>query len=110
MFGLFNNKEPVVPILCAMCKLYKPVKTQDMGDEFCFLCIVKRAREALSLDEYNQPIRKKHIEKKDILLCENCHGVPRIFNCCGEKHLNDIQCNEYRFRMRCSTDCIDKPK
>lgn len=43
--SLSNKSEP----LCSMCKLYKPVITKDMGDEFCFTCVVKRAKEVLDL-------------------------------------------------------------
>lgn len=42
--------------------------------------------------------------------CENCKGVPRIFNCCWNDllagHKNDYSCDEYKFRSLCSSDCI----
>ena len=50
LYEALKVKEPEV-VLCARCKIYKPIQTQDMGDEFCFICITKIVKEALDRDK-----------------------------------------------------------
>lgn len=46
MFNWFK-KEKEKPKLCSMCNKYQPIQS-DMGDEFCFTCLVIRFKQVMN--------------------------------------------------------------
>ena len=48
LFCFKDNPDTPEPV-CSMCKVYKPIITKDMGDEFCFTCVAKRAKEVIDM-------------------------------------------------------------
>jgi len=61
--GFFSKKETEKEILCSMCKMYKPIHS-DMGDEFCFTCLVERYKSVIP-GKYSYADKSSKVKKED---------------------------------------------